>query len=482
MIASGMQRDFSRQARAFPHERRRLTCIAELGASSACRLASTFLKAGAAAAGIPGIWSNYAGPQAPGVNWLLGSHTTLIKTVGGNDVVLDYIDPLNIADDLTALVQRYHFPLIVLHLHDPAAAYETASQLAHGGIEAPLLLTFDGPSGVLVERTTPSEAVRRLESLRCGPQRAAGPCAELAMLGAGSALSEIMLGDPLTQLSRIALFYSIQRRRRIDCQPQTPLVDLVAELSTPIERATFCGRRGVQIGVGGLGNGTAIAVSLDHEGPRATPSAVSKSLRLLDGDAHIAPSNGNRQILFCGHIGEGPKAPIATDVLRQIDPQGNYEGWFRAVKSRSDLDGPDFDYLLIMPDNNEARLLGGDVAWEGGRLMATAATSATAGYAVVQEPGRGCFRCVAGLDDSSSGAAARESCGAVEDDAIVATNLVCGALAVSELREALSGRPATNMSFHGTNHSGNCLMRKISDPPCPHRAQAGCCKTAAITG
>jgi molybdopterin/thiamine biosynthesis adenylyltransferase len=478
MSTTGRQRDFSRQTRVFPPERRQQTSLVELGASPACHCASTLLKAGGAAAGVAGIWSDYAGPQRPADScWWHGPHATLIKAVAGDEAVLDYVDPLSIVEDIAAIVRRCRFPWLVLHLQDPAAACEMALQLARCPIEMRMLLAFAGPSGVLVERTTSSAAVSQLAPLRGVPLLAARPSSELAMLEAGAVLSEIMLGDPANTTPRKVLLYSLQRQRRVDCPPQTSLAEIVAELSTPLERATFFGRRGMQVGIGGLGNISAIAIALDEKG-HAGPS---KSLLVMDGDAEIASSNGNRQFLFCGRIGQGPKAAIAAKVLRQIDPLGTYEGQFRAVKKPADLQGRDADYLLVMPDNNEARLLGGDVAWEGGLLMATAATTATSGYAAVQQPGRACLRCVAHLDGPPAGAGEHASCSTVEDDSIVATNMVCGALAVSELREAVSGRRATNLNFHGTNRAGNCLTRKISDPPCAHRANAGCRK-AAPTG
>ena len=84
-------RDFSRQQLVFPHERRRRTCIVEAGALFACRNASTFIKMGAAAAGVEEIWSDYDGPQGSSASWLTGEHYKLVKVIGGDRTVLDYM-------------------------------------------------------------------------------------------------------------------------------------------------------------------------------------------------------------------------------------------------------------------------------------------------------------------------------------------------------------------------------------------------------
>ena len=138
------------------------------------------------------------------------------------------------------------------------------------------------------------------------------------------------------------------------------------------------------------------------------------------------------------------------------------------VKNNADLELQDADYLLVLPDNDEARLIAADAAWDKGVVMATAATSATSGYAVVQQPDRACLRCAAHLEQPPNVSDQRESCSAVVEDAIIPTNMVVAGVAVSELREAMSGRPATNLRFHGTNVVGNCLARKASPQHCMH--------------
>jgi len=478
MRTSELDRDFSRQQFVFPHERRRQTCIVDVGASFACHYTSTFIKMGAAAAGISEIWSDYNGPPQSSGSWLTGPHHELVKAVGGGQSILDYIDPLAIVQDLMTLVLQYKYPWLVLHLNDPGKAYEVASLMASANMELPLLLTFTGPSGVLVERTTASNAVAQIEPIKNHPVTVAGPCTELAMITAGAVLCEAMIGLRLGALPRFSLLYSLQRRRRIDFLTDLSLAELVMELSAHIKNASFAEKRGVLLGIGGLGNPAAITIALDHHSyvydtSEIDCSEAKKKLLIIDADSEIALSNLNRQVLFSNQPTRGSKAKVAASVLQEIDHKGLYTGEVRHVKSHSDLEPLDTDYLLVMPDNDEARMIAADVAWNKGVVMASAATSATSGYAVVQQPDRTCLRCAVHLEQSMSELGRQESCSAVEEDAIIATNMVVAGVAVSELRAAMSGRPATNLQFHGTNVVGNCLARKASPAHCTHRVQAG---------
>jgi molybdopterin/thiamine biosynthesis adenylyltransferase len=339
-------------------------------------------------------------------------------------------------------------------------------------------LTFTGQSGVLVERTTASRAAAQIEPIKNRPVTAAGPCAELSMIAAGAVLNEAMIGAGAAAAPRITLFYSLQRRRRIDCPVDMSLNALLAELAAPITRATFAGKRGVELGIGGLGNPAAIAIALDRHPCLPAANGVNilekpKKLSIIDADSEIARSNLNRQVLFSNQALQGSKAQVAASVLQKIDPQGFYAGKMRLVKNNADLELQDADYLLVLPDNDEARLIAADAAWDKGVVMATAATSATSGYAVVQQPDQACLRCAAHLEQPPNVLHQRESCNAVEEDAIIPTNMVAAGVAVSELREAMSGRPATNLRFHGTNVVGNCLARKASPRHCAHGHGAG---------
>ncbi|NQT11401.1 MAG: ThiF family adenylyltransferase [Planctomycetes bacterium] len=460
---------YQRQEHSFPHERRTQTFIAEVGGEHA-GWTSAFLKAGAAAAGTATLWSDYHGYGEPGGHWLQGGHDGMVGVVNA-DVDYDFIDPGMLREDLEQVIARHRNSWVVAHVNDPAGAVTALEQLS--GLPVRVLLPLAAAGGVVVQRhPDPDTALERLGAL--GPMRPipAGS-AELAVVAAGAALNEIILGgtsagDDL-DAPRIALFYSLDRRRRIDVPGEAALEEILAEFSADRRRATFSGRRIKQVGAGALGNWTAIGVALDGD----------VAMEVIDGDATIERHNLNRQILLVGGVGR-PKAPVLTGQLAALDPAGTYTHVSRFVERAADLEPLDgVDAVIMAPDNDDARLVGADAAWRHAIPYAVGGTGATGGQLIVQEPHRACFRCVTGLGDkvaSKRDPAGGNSCARTNQESIVASNMIVAGLLVSELRETLAGpgRRSQNLRLFGDSAgTGNRLGRMTSDPECSHLADVG---------
>jgi len=464
---------YRRQEHSFSHERRAQTFIADLGGERA-PLASAFLKAAAAAAGIARVWSDYHGSGGRGRHWLLGNHDALVETVNG-DVEYDYLDPGFLGEDLPGAIAGHQNPWVVVHANDPAAGRWALEQLAD--LPVRVLLALAAPGGVVVERhPCPASALARLG----GPARhrvVPAGSAELAIAAAGVTLNEIMLaGTSVAEEPaepRTVLFYSLHRRRRIDLPRAATWQDLVGELEETPQRASFCGRRIKQVGAGALGNWTSIGVALDG----------GVAMDVIDGDPQVEPHNLNRQVLLVHGVGR-PKAPVLTRELRALDPPGTYAACARYVERPEDIEPLDgVDAVIMAPDNNAARLVGADAAWHGGVPYAAGGTGVAGGQLVVQQPGRACFRCITGLGDEPAPEAkdaGTSSCALAANESIVASNMVVAGLLVSELREALAGRRTQNLRFFGDGGRGNRLGRMASDPECSHLAEVGA-KTATCS-
>jgi len=459
---------YRRQETSFSDERRSQTFIAEFGGECA-GWASAFLKAGAAAAGAAKVWSDYHGSGGRARHWLLGNHDALARTVNC-DVDYDYIDPGFLREDLEGVIACHGNSWLVVHAHDPALGLEALEQLAD--LRVRVVLTLAAPWGVVVERhPSPATALERLGELRELQTVPAGH-AELAMVAAGMALNEIMLAgrsirDDL-ETPRTVAFYSLYRRRRIDMPPGAALEKLVRELAEPPEPAVFSGRRITQVGAGALGNWTAIAVALDGH----------VTMDVIDGDPTVEAHNLNRQVLLVNGVGQ-PKAPVLTRELRGIDPAGTYRESARYVRKAADLEPLEgVDAVIMAPDNDAARLVGSDVTWHWAVPYGVGGTGATGGQLVIQQPGRACYRCVAGPSDeavSPPDHTGGTSCIRANNESIVASNMVIAGLLVSELREALAGRRSQNLRFFGDGGgAGNRLGWMTSDPKCLHLALAGC--------
>lgn len=453
---------YRRQENSFSRERRAQTFVADLGGERA-PLASAFVKAAAAAAGIARVWSDYHGSGGRGRHWLLGNHDALVQTVN-RDVEYDYLDPGFLGEDLPGAIAGHQNAWVVVHSNDSAAGHAALAQL--GDLPVRVLLALAAPGGVVVERhPCPASALERLGAPARYRVVPAGS-AELAIAAAGVALGEIMLaGTSVAEEPdepRTVLFYSLLRRRRIDLPRMAAWEDLAGELAETPRRASFRGRRIKQVGAGALGNWTSIAVALDG----------GVALAVIDGDPRVEPHNLNRQVLLVHGVGR-PKAPVLVRELRALDPPGEYEACARYVERPEDVEPLDgVDAVIMAPDNNAARLVGADAAWQAGVPLAAGGTGVAGGQLVVQQPGRACFRCITGLgDEPAPGAedAGTSSCALAAHESIVASNMVVAGLLVSELREALAGRRAQNLRFFGDGGRGNRLGRMPSDPECSHR-------------
>ena len=104
---------------------------------------------------------------------------------------------------------------------------------------------------------------------------------------------------------------------------------LFAELAAPIKRASFAGKRGVLLGIGGLGNPAAIAIALDRSILRCRPRAINSLSEKTEKTAYYRRGFRDRAkqpkspgFVFQSGIAGGSKAQVAASVLQKIDPQG----------------------------------------------------------------------------------------------------------------------------------------------------------------
>ena len=247
------------------------------------------------------------------------------------------------------------------------------------------------------------------------------------------------------------------------------------------------------VGAGALGNWGSVILAAEHPG----------RLTIFDGDAAPALHNCNRQILLapifaraaCKGVGGGriagdrdagvrSKVAVLVDALNAFDPSPSdgvaidptnelrYVGVERFVTEPGDLADVlgAVDAVLCFPDNDRARLVTTTAARAAGVLCSTAGSSALGAQAVTTESHRACYRCVTRKGEAS-GEAPRQTC-LEENEAVVTSNMIGAALALSEIRASLSGRPASNVRFFGEPARGgrapNRLGRMIADPACAH--------------
>lgn len=476
----GQDGRYARQEHAFPQERRVRTSVV-LFAGSASSQVDRYVAAGAAAMGVEAIGSDYHHYDGSQGYWFSGDLPTLIERVNPA-VRYEFLDPQAPGLDVDALLGGCDNGWAVVSLNDPAAAARILAELRPGasggraGTAMGVILTYHSPAGCLVCRFP--RAAPALEALRAGLHAVpAGPApgsAELQILTAGLALNEVMVARPgVGAEPRLVGFYSLHRPRRVQMDGRAGLGDLLAELATPPDLVlpSFRGRSVAMVGAGALGNWCAMAMA--PEGPH---------LVIHDGDPEVEASNGNRQILVIPGIGTGrPKAEVLADELRAMDPDGRYESRTAFVEQPAELGSlAGVDAVLCVPDNDEARRVCGDAAWDAGVTAAVGGTSAFGGQAILARPGRACLRClsggpVGGQAPPSSGGA---SCSLVENDAVVGSNAVIAGLLVSELRVALGGGRTANVRFVGDGPEGNRLVRTIADPKCDHVAGARAAETA----
>ena len=451
---------YLRQAHAFPPEMREASVLAVCGAASNPAVGMAVL-AGAAAMGVPTVGADHVGP-APGGHWLTGPFPQLVARINPA-VNYEYLDPEAVAMDLPYLIEGRPNAWLVVVVNDPPHAREVLTDLAEANGAVRVLLVLTGAGGLAVARyPDPAAATECVRSLPADPVPA-GPT-ELAVAAGGIVLNEVMLagggGDDL-MMPRTVGFYSLHRPRRVTGGTE-PLRDLSREVAAAAAgtKATFRGRRFTMVGAGALGNWAAIPLAME------APAA----LVVRDGDPKVAYHNVNRQILLVDGAGlRRSKADVLVDQLRILDPHGSYEAIAQFVKTVGDLTRlEDTDALLCLPDNDEARVVCDEARLRSGVLFATAGTSATGAQAIVRCRWQGCLRCLGVGREAGEADDTSQSCSLVENDAVVSSNMVAAGLMLSELREALSGRPVANVRFAGTGPGGNRLVRMISNTRCPH--------------
>jgi hypothetical protein len=169
---------------------------------------------------------------------------------------------------------------------------------------------------------------------------------------------------------------------------------------------------------------------------------------------------------------------VLAEELQAMDPDGTYEPVPAFVGEPRDLaELAAAEALVALPDNDAARAVCGDAALAASTTYATAGSSAVGAQAVLCRAGVSCYRCVAGRHEAAPEAAAEEtagvpSCRLVQEDSVVASNMVAAGLLVSELRESLAGRRTANVRFCGDSTQGNRLRRMVTPQgPCSHGAE-----------
>lgn len=458
---------YERQAHAFPEERRRSTVLLALNASSSPWTARA-LAAGGAAMGMR-LFFDWHGPDdvASGTHFFKAGFPEMVEAINPG-VPYGYLDPLAVNEDLDLLLSGSDCAWLAVILNQPGSALNMLTELGKAGVRLPVLLLLDGPGGIVVLRCkNPGAAEGAAVGLLERPRTVPSGTPELGILAAGVALNEIMSdagGEELDGVRAIA-FSSHHWVRRVARGSETgPLAGIMTGVGTPVGKsASFKGTDIAMIGAGALGNWAALPIAL--ESPRLT---------IWDGD-EVEESNLNRQVFFGTRVGEN-KAWALAEELGVLNPQGIYEGVDGFVKRAEDLPGlPHVDLAMSLPDNDEARLVCADAAWEAGVLFGTAGSSGAGAQAIVSQPGRACYRCLARIGAKRRNGGRRPrgaSCGRVEDDAVVSANMIGAGLLVNELRLALAGRRTANVRFQSTGGVSNRLGRMVSDPPCRHQPAA----------
>jgi adenylyltransferase/sulfurtransferase len=463
---------YARQARAFPEERRTRTALISLG-GAASPFAARALAMGAAAMGIPALFFDYHGEGTTEGHWLRAPHPHLVRAVDPQ-VAYHFLDPVVPGEDLACLLPPVDNGWLVGFVHDGYAVSIALRSVRERGIDLPVLLAADGPGGVLVLRFSGVAAAQEQLGFLPDPrrqERIAPGDPEFGLLAAGLVLNEVMVGNDLPEGDRhfrtpVIGYYSLHNPRRTEGDPyDRHLWDLLAELARPAgRRASFAGLRVLAVGAGALANWGLQPVALQSPG----------RLTVFDGDPAVERSNLNRQPLLCRREGER-KAPALAEELRGFDPAGTYEAVPRFVEAPGDLAGlEDSHVVLCFPDNDACRLLCTEAARTAGVVCATAGSSGLGAQAVTVRPDGPCYRCVSGLqgtsgEDAAARTAGAEGCARVAADAVVGANLVGAGIAVSEVREYLSGRRTANVRFDSRGAIGNRLRRSLTDPPCSHR-------------
>jgi hypothetical protein len=178
---------------------------------------------------------------------------------------------------------------------------------------------------------------------------------------------------------------------------------------------------------------------------------------------------------------------VLTAELQKLDPAGIYRDVTRFVEQPEDLEPLDgVDAVIMVPDNDAARLRGADPTWRRGIPYAVGGTGVSGGQLVIQQPGRACYRCLTGLTDQTASAAeapGTHSCALAANESISASNMCLAGLMVAELREVMANRRSQNLRyFGGPGGNGNRFGRVTSDPECSHLGEVGSEKVACTVG
>ncbi len=453
---------YRRQERVFSKALQLATSLFVFGGENADFLVRV-LAAGAAAMGIHVFGADSPDRAERTGHWFWETLPTVVSAIN-RDVVYQYLDP-----EFPALGPLSSADLnawLVVAANDPVAASEILTELATHYPTIPVLVPICGPGGIVVGRFPHARAARDaltpLVQYRSEVIDAGDP--ELAVLVAGLILNEIMLGptrlrDSLSNARMIA-FYDLGQPRRVVVPEGVTFAELARRVGRPSStpQASMAGRRSIVVGAGAIGNWVGICAAA-HGGAY---------LFIHDGDT-IDASNLNRQVIYSGRAGE-PKAVVMEQELRLADPQGVFQGYHTHVAVAADLAGlGNAEALVAVPDNEATRFLCADIARENRLLFGTAGSSPSGGQVAVSTPSGSCYRCLRGPQATSPQVSdGVQSCGLVEDDAVVCSNMVVAGLLVSELRVALLGVPHANVRFFGDSAAGNRLGRMITNVNCVH--------------
>jgi len=436
-----------------------------LGGNAAADFAR-FLLGGAAGAGIE-LASDYHGSAAEEPSHFLRAVLDEMAAYINSFVAYDYLDPQNLALDVSAASQGRSNAWIALPINHVPRTRRILDEMIAAKVSMPVLLVLSGPGGFLVGRCScPAIALEQVDSLATTTRPLPNGPPEMDVAAAGIVLCEMINGADELAPWRLCAYYSQHRADRVQPAKTNPtLGDLAAEIAVPVrETAPFSEHPLVCVGAGALANWAFWPLANSTEGVKA---------RFYDGDREVEIHNVSRQPLVADAVGPHPKVTPMVRALQTIDQHGKYEGICRFIHSPGDIDPAvlrSSSALLSLPDNDKARVWSGDAALAAGVPLATAGSSVHGGQSVICRPDRGaCVRCLLGLDETDPSTDQSASC-AQQTESIVATNMVAAGLLMAELRLALSTDvEPVNIRFTTSGGSGNRLQRMISNPPmCAH--------------
>jgi molybdopterin/thiamine biosynthesis adenylyltransferase len=474
----------ARQAGVFPDPLREQTAMIELCGGAAPNT-SRAMKWGAAATGLPAIFSDFHGAGGNTSSFLAAQHPAMVAAISDDCTRYEFLDPACLAADVCDAIREYPRSPILVPLNEPALAYDALSRIRD--VPASVLLFLTAKGGAVVELvSSPEEAAARMAPLRRFAPIAEGTT-DLAMVAAGSVLHEIIMSrdPPATGARQTLCFYSLHQPQRVNVGADAGLEELVRRIAAPVPgRQRFGNRRLMMIGAGGLAGPLSLAIScswkaemnrIAHEPVPRDREETRRGLTVLDHDT-VAASNRNRTLVYARDDVGRPKATALAARLQSLDPRGSYSGKVAYVSNAADLGSlAEYDALLVVPDNDLPRIHGARAALAAGIPYVTGATNATAGYLVAQVTGGSCFECQTGIDLARSATrfAARHdrssSCQEAEPS-VCASNMVIAGLMASELAEIFSGRRPRNLRFRGNDVTGNRLACRGGDTtPCSHR-------------